>query len=113
MAEEITWKDEPEDEDYESALGYLSLLATATAAGAAVDRLRDAEITHHKPEDIWRASGGLSFGQSISAVSGELSPVLLVIAGDMSVPLIVASGYRSVYSALSSDTIPCKITHLP
>jgi hypothetical protein len=112
------WKDEPEAEDYPSALSYLSLLVGVEAATKLAKALRkQKELTHFAAKDILRASGLKLLAADDSEVSSDLekiklgkqlSPVLLI----QGVPLWVADGYHRVcvsYHLDEKSPVPCRI----
>lgn len=113
------WKDEPEQEDYPSAVSYLSLLVGPDTAKALVKTLRKSHgLTHFAAKDILRAAGLPLLGTDDSEIAkdlekvkfgAKLSPVLLV-QGD---PLWVADGYHRVcasYHLNEKAPVPCRIT---
>lgn len=112
--------DRPEEHDYPAAESYLSLTVNPQKVSKIVARLRQAEITHFKAKDIFRASGLSLLGVSNSHVEKDrkkiekgvpLSPLLLVRAPELS-RVIVADGYHrlcAVYSLNEDALIPCQI----
>lgn len=125
MSDQQHWKREPEEHDYPAAGAYLSLLAGPAAAGAVVERLRDAAVEHRKAKDLLRASGlallppdNAHVAKDLDKVhDGEkLSPVLLV-RGDLATgrPLTVADGYHRICASYHLDEnsdIPCRLADL-
>jgi len=112
---EISWRDEPTEEDYTSALAYLKLLIPVTGAERAVARFRDLEVSEHKAVDVLRAAG-VSQQELLVDLAQEQSPPMLLAAPDPFAPLIIVSGYLTVYSVAAGDrdaVIPCKLLHLP
>ena len=97
------------DHDFAAAMAYLSLKLDEKRAAAAVDRLRKAEVTRRRANDILRACGLVALPLDdpgvrrdlLNAVSGKrLSPVLVVstdVGGD------IADGYHRVSLAYHLD----------
>ena len=117
---EIKWLNEPEEQDYPSALSYLSLLYEEQTATTCVDKLKHASISLFKAKDIFRASGLSLLGISNSHVKKDrqklqagdkLSPLLL-IRDSVNGKVVIADGYHrlcAVYSYDEDAVIPCKI----
>jgi hypothetical protein len=116
----VKWLDKPEKHDYKAAESYLSLTMEHTAAKAAAEALRDAEMTSFAAKDIFRASGLSLLGISDSHVETDrariirdekLSPLLLY-RNQANGRLIIADGYHRVCAVYKFDEdamIPCKI----
>ena len=113
------WKDEPEKEDYPSAVSYLTLLVGRDAAKALVKTLRKSNgLAHFAAKDILRAAGLALLGAEDSEVAQDLkkvklgtnlSPVLLIEGH----PLWIADGYHRVcasYHLNEKTLVPCRIT---
>ena len=119
------WKTEPDQNDFEGAANYLSLILPAPAVGATVAALRTAPLAHGEASDLLRASALRLLGDDDALVRKDLakvkaglrlSPVLLV-RGDLGrgVPLTVADGYHRICAShyLDEDAvIPCRIVDL-
>jgi hypothetical protein len=117
---EIYWLDNPEEQDYPSAMSYLSLLFDTKHAEQFVDDLRKTSVTLFKAKDIFRASSLSLLGISnfhvkrdIAKIKKEhhLSPLLLV-RDPQNRKLIIADGYHrlcAVYQFNEDADIPCKI----
>lgn len=84
---QIKWKSAVADHDYDAAAAYLSLKLDDDAVAKAVRRLRKAQLTTRRANDILRASGLTAaplddpgvMKDLIKAISGtELSPVLVL-----------------------------------
>jgi len=117
---QIKWLKEPEDEDYEAALSFLTLNYKKNAAKALVDKLRRASLSEFEAKDIFRTSHLSLLGVSNSHVqkdqekirSGKrLSPILLV-RDPRNSGVIIADGYHrlcAVYTYDEDALIPCKI----
>jgi hypothetical protein len=112
------WKDEPDDEDYPSAVSFLSLLVGQEEAARLVKRLRKKpDVAHFASKDILRASGlplldtdDPEVAKDLENVKNgtKLSPVLLI----QGTPLWVADGYHRVCSSYHLDEktlVPCRI----
>lgn len=116
----ILWLDEPAENNYPSALSYLSLIFTDREAAELVFKLKTAPLSAFKSRDIFRASGlpllGLSQHQIEKnfkkiKLNEKLSPVLLVRDKERG-KVIVADGYHricAVYHYNDNIIIPCKI----
>jgi hypothetical protein len=53
---DLKWSDEEEDEDFDAAFKYLSLLRPDTKAHALVTSLRSSKLIEHAAKDLWRAA---------------------------------------------------------
>jgi hypothetical protein len=114
----IRWRDDVADHDYAAAQAYLSLTLDDQKAAKAVDRLRKAELTKRRANDILRASridpaplddpGVIK--DLIKIIEGkDLSPVLLV--RDAEGPAI-ADGFHRVSMVYRIDPygeVPLKL----
>ena len=98
----LQWLDDVADHDFDAALAYLSLKLDEKKAGAAVGRLRKAEVTRRRANDILRACSLVALPLDdpgvrrdlLNAVSGKrLSPALVVSTGDGG---DIADGYHRV-----------------
>ncbi len=118
----LRWLDDVADHDFAAATAYLSLKLDEKQAAAAVGRLRKAEVTSRRANDILRACSlvALPLDDSgvrrdlLNAVSGKrLSPVLVVSTehgGD------IADGYHRVSLAYHLDPfgdVPLRIGAAP
>jgi hypothetical protein len=118
----LRWLDDVADHDFAAAMAYLSLKLDEKRAAAAVDRLRKAEVTRRRANDILRACGLVALPLDdpgvrrdlLNAVSGKrLSPVLVVstdVGGD------IADGYHRVSLAYHLDPfgdVPLRIGAAP
>jgi hypothetical protein len=120
MSQTVKWLPKPEKHDYRAAEDYLSLLMPPKRAASLSRRLAAAreDITHHKAEDILRASQLPLLGEENKHVASDLrkaasgialSPILL-LRGDEAHPLLVADGYHRVCASYWIDEntdIPC------
>ena len=52
----IEWKKEPEDEDYDGARNFLTLICSDAEAAQLVARLRESGAVEHPPKDLLRAA---------------------------------------------------------
>jgi len=118
----LRWLDDVAAHDFDAALAYLSLKLDEKQAAAAVGRLRKAEVTRRRANDILRACSleplplddpGVR-RDLFNAVSGKrLSPVLVVssgLGGD------IADGYHRVSLAYHLDPfggVPLRISAAP
>jgi hypothetical protein len=102
----VQWKKEPEAEDYDGALNFLSLIYPDAKSRKLLRTLRGAKTTEYAAKDLLRASDLPLLARDEPHVDEDLkrihkgkplAPVLLV-RGDMStgVPLIVADGYHRI-----------------
>jgi len=116
----IIWLSKPEDQDYASAMSYLSLLYGKKTTARYVGKLRNAVMTAFKSKDIFRASGLPLLGIDNSHVlkdkkkillKQQLSPILLV-RDIQNGKVIIADGYHrmcAVYYYDEDAVIPCQI----
>ncbi|MGA2245344.1 MAG: hypothetical protein ABSH48_10110 [Verrucomicrobiota bacterium] len=116
----IKWLSEPEEQDYLSALSYLSLFCDRKTAKARVKELKRAEMSEFKSKDIFRAARLPLLAVSNSHVKRDqkkieqgqkLSPLLL-IRNSTKEQVVIADGYHrlcAVYSFDEDAVIPCKI----
>jgi hypothetical protein len=113
------WKEEPEKEDYPSAVSYLTLLVGRDTAKALVKKLGKSDgLFHFAAKDILRAAGLPLLGTDDSEVvkdlekiksGAKLSPVLLVQGS----PVWIADGYHRVCTSYHLDEkawVPCRMT---
>lgn len=114
----IKWKKDVADHDYAAAQAYLSIKLPAEAADQAVARLRDAELTRRRANDILRASGLSAAALDdpgvvkdlVKAIEGKaLSPVLVINGVDGT---DIADGYHRVSLVYRLDpygVVPLKL----
>ncbi len=114
----IKWLDDVADHDYAAAEAYLSLKLDSEAVDKAVKRLRKAELTTRRANDILRAAGLTAASLDdpgvmkdlIKVIEGtRLSPVL-VVSGDNGAD--IADGYHRVSLAYRIDAyeeVPLKL----
>ena len=114
----IKWRQDVAEHDYSAALAYLSLKLTQAAANKAVARLRKAELTTRRANDILRACGLEAAALDdpgvvkdlIKVIEGKaLSPVL-VITDDKGSD--IADGFHRVSLVYRIDTyaeVPLKL----
>jgi hypothetical protein len=85
----IRWADAVAEHDYAAAHAYLSIKLTASATDKAVARLRKAELTTRRANDILRAAG-------LSAAPlddpGVVKDLIKVIEGKALSPVLVVNG---------------------
>jgi hypothetical protein len=118
----LQWLDDVAAHDFDAASAYLSLKLDEKQAAAAVGRLRKAEITRRRANDILRACSLVALPLDdpgvrrdlLNAVSGKrLSPVLVVSTGDGG---DIADGYHRVSLAYHLDPfgdVPLRIGAAP
>lgn len=118
----LRWLDDVVAHDFEAALAYLSLKLDEKQAAAAVGRLRKAEVTRRRANDILRACSLVALPLDdpgvrrdlLNAVSGKrLSPVLVVSTDDGG---DIADGYHRVSLAYHLDPfgdVPLRIGATP
>lgn len=117
----VTWLPQPEEHDYPAALSFLSMIYDAKAAGALVQKLRNAPVVSFKAKDIFRASGLSLLGISNSHVekdrrkiaSGQALSPLLLVRHTATGRVLIADGYHrlcAVYSIDEDAVVSCKIT---
>ena len=118
----LRWLDDVAADDFDAASAYLSLKFDAKQAAAAVGRLRKAEVTRRRANDILRACSLVALPLDdpgvrrdlLNAVSGKrLSPVLVVSTGDGG---DIADGYHRVSLAYHLDPfgdVPLRIGAAP
>jgi hypothetical protein len=114
------WLAQPEDQDFQAAEDYLSLIMVPKEAAALKDKLaaKASKIIHRKAKDILRASQLALLAQDNKHVASDLrkvgqgtalSPILLIRGSDAR-PLVIADGYHRVCASywLNENTdIPC------
>ncbi len=118
----LKWLDDVAAHDFDAASAYLSLKFDEKQAAAAVGRLRKAEVTRRRANDILRACSLVALPLDdpgvrrdlLNAVSGKrLSPVLVVSSGDGG---DIADGYHRVSLAYHLDPfgdVPLRIGAAP
>jgi hypothetical protein len=118
----LHWLDDVVAHDFDAALAYLSLKLDEKQAAVAVGRLRKAEVTRRRANDILRACSLVPLPLDdpgvrrdlLNAVSGKrLSPVLVVSTGDGG---DIADGYHRVSLAYHLDPfgdVPLRIGAAP
>ena len=119
---ELKWSEEEEDEDFDAAFKYLSLLRRDAKAHALVKGLRGAKLVEHAAKDLLRAAQLPLLPRDEPHVDQDLkriqkgkplAPVLLV-RGDMAsgLPLVVADGYHRICAVVYFDEsapVRCRI----
>jgi hypothetical protein len=105
----IAWLKDVAEHDYDAAYSYLSLKFDAKRAGEIVDRMKKAELTSRRANDILRATGLTALPLTdpgvkrdlLKLLSGEkLSPVLVC---DQKPGADIADGYHRVSLAYNID----------
>lgn len=118
--EEIIWKKKAEEEDFEGARRFLSLIFSEAEMGKLVAALRKAKRVDYAAKDLLRAGNLPLLPRDEPHVDVDLKRIhkgkplapLLLVRGDMSkgVPLIVADGYHRICAICYFDEsapIPC------
>ena len=118
----LQWLDDVSAHDFDAASAYLSLKLDEKQSVAAVGRLRKADITRRRANDILRACNLVALPLDdpgvrrdlLNAVSGKrLSPVLVVSTSDGG---DIADGYHRVSLAYHLDPfgdVPLRIGAAP
>ena len=118
----LRWLDDVVAHDFDAALAYLSLKFDEKQAAAAVGRLRKAEVTCRRANDILRACSLVALPLDdpgvrrdlFNSVSGKrLSPVLVISTDDGG---DIADGYHRVSLAYHLDPfgdVPLRIGAAP
>ena len=116
----IKWLSEPEKQDYQSALSYLSLIFDEPDANLFVDQLKKTTIVFYKAKDLFRASSLSLLGISNKHIKKDIKKIkndislspLLLVRNSANGKVIIADGYHrlcAVYSVDEDALIPCKI----
>lgn len=120
MKKQPKWHEEIEEDDFEAAESYLSLIYSPKKSARFVAELRDAKPDRFKAKDIFRASQLSRLGVSNERVAEyrkkiragkPLSPILLV-RDETHGKVVVADGYHrlcTVYEFHEDTWIPCRI----
>ena len=122
---DLNWSEQEEDEDFDAAFKYLSLLGPDTKAHALVKSLRGAKLVEHAAKDLLRAAQLPLLPRDEPHVDQDLkriqkgkplAPVLLV-RGDMrnGLPLVVADGYHRICAVVyfeESAPVRCRIADI-
>ncbi len=121
----LEWAEKGEDEDFDAAEKYLSLLCADAKAKALVKSLRSSKPIEHAAKDLLRAAHLPLLPSDEEHVAEDLkriqkgkalAPVLLV-RGDVTtgLPLVVADGYHRICAVCYFDEsapIPCRIADI-
>ena len=120
MRKQPKWHKDVEQNHYEAAESYLSLIYPPKKSAQFVARLRRARPDRFQAKDIFRASQLSRLGVSNERVVRDrkkikagtpLSPILLV-RDEMHGKVVVADGYHrlcAVYEVNEDSWIPCRI----
>lgn len=119
----LVWKKEPEEEDFEGALAFLSLGVSKAKAAKLISKLRRTKSIEYAAKDLLRASGLPLLPREEPHVDDDLKkinkgkplPPVLLVRGEISrgIPLIVADGYHRICAICYFDEsapVPCRIT---
>lgn len=121
----LEWAEKGEDEDFDAAEKYLSLVCSDAKAAALVKSLRHSKPVEHAAKDLLRAavlpllpSDEEHVAEDLKRIrkGKALEPVLLV-RGDLAtgLPLIVADGYHRICAVCYFDEsapIPCRVVDI-
>ncbi|MBV8804907.1 MAG: hypothetical protein JO042_07665 [Sinobacteraceae bacterium] len=109
----LLWSAKPQNEDYQAALDYLSLISSEARAKSRVSELRRAPVIHRSAKDLLRASRLALLPPKEAHVRSDLkkiarqkalSPVLLVRGNlGQGAPLTVADGYHRICAVCHFD----------
>jgi hypothetical protein len=122
---DLKWSEQEEDEDFDAAFKYLSLLCPDTKAHALAKSLRGSKPIDHAAKDLLRAAQLPLLPRDEPHVDQDLkriqkgkalAPVLLV-RGDMGngLPLVVADGYHRICAVVYFDEsapVRCRIADI-
>ena len=121
----LEWAEKGEDEDFDAAQKYLSLLCSDAKAAGLVKSLRDARLVEHAAKDLLRAAHLPLLPSDESHVSEDLKRIqkgkplapALLVRGDIAtgLPLIVADGFHRICAVCYFDEsapIPCRIADM-
>lgn len=113
---EVRWLPQPEDHDYPSAAGYLSLLESDDVVSSIVASLMVAPIQNRKAKDILRAARLVLLPEDNAHVASHLKKIkegkklspILMIKGDLArgIPAEVADGYLGFAQATTRTKTP-------
>ena len=112
----LEWAEKGEDEDFDAAEKYLSLLCSDTKAAALIRSLRNSKLVKHAANDLLRAADLPLLPSEEAHVSDDLKriqkgkalPPVLLVRGDMAagLRLIVADGYHRICAVCYFDDNP-------
>jgi len=118
----VKWSNKGENEDFDAAEKYLSLLTSDAKAKALVRDLRKTRPTDHAAKDLLRAARLTLLPRDEPHVDEDLRridkgkpmPHVLLIRGDMGrgLPLVVADGYHRICAVIHFDEsapVSCRI----
>jgi hypothetical protein len=118
----VKWTNKGENEDFDAAQKYLSLLMSNAKARALVLELRKTRRSDHAAKDLLRAAQLPLLPRDEPHVDEDLKrinkgkplPHVLLIRGDMGrgVPLVVADGYHRICAVIHFDEntpVSCRI----
>jgi hypothetical protein len=122
----VKWRSTASPHDFPAAANYLSLLAEPKLVDEIVARLKKAEVSHYRANDILRAADLALLDMGDASVRRDLAkqlqgiswaPVMLV-RGQIGLahPLTIADGYHRVCASyhLNEDLhLPCLVADLP
>ena len=121
----VSWAAEPEEHDYPAAGVYLGLVLPVNSVSTLVNAFRRTTTTHHRANDLLRASqlpllpvDDPEVVQDLKRMKrgATLSPVLLVRGGlATGLPLTIADGYHRICASYHLDEdvdIPARMVEL-
>jgi hypothetical protein len=121
----LEWAAKDEDEDFDAAEKYLSLLCTDARAKALVVGLRNSKTVERAAKDLLRAAHLPLLPNDEEHVAEDLKRIqkgkalaqVLLVRGDITtgLPLIVADGYHRICAVCYFDEsapIPCRIADI-
>ncbi|HEY1863651.1 MAG TPA: hypothetical protein VGG77_08170 [Roseiarcus sp.] len=122
---ELKWSEQQEDEDFDAAFKYLSLLCPDRKADALVKSLRGSKPIEHAAKDLLRAAELPLLPRDEAHVDEDLKRIqkgkplapVLVVRGDMAsgLPLVVADGYHRICAVVYFDEsapVRCRIVDI-
>lgn len=109
----LAWKKQPEQNDYDAAGAYLSLVLPKRQAESLVRALRNSPIEQRTAKDLLRASGLPLLPNDEASVKDDLRKIakgkplapILLVCGDLhnGVALTVADGYHRICAVCHFD----------
>ncbi len=116
----VKWFSKPQEEDYEAAKSYLSLLFDEQTASNYCDSLKQPPTVEFEAKDLFRASELPLLGTNNSHVKKDQKrimaekklSVLLLVRGRNGGKLLIADGYHrlcAVYAFDENASIPCRL----
>jgi hypothetical protein len=123
--QQLVWKKEPEAEDYQGALNFLSLICSNSQSKKLVRALREAKTIERAAKDLLRAGNLPLLPRDEPHIDDDLKkirkgkplPPVLLVQGEITkgVPLAVADGYHRICAICYYDEnapIPCRMARI-